>query len=187
MSAGNNKWLVVRRGVILTPSIEPVIVELDGYFEAVQLIAYVTDGLRTRKDQIELIRRKALRHSLQNIYLDLETANLEQIVAAGKQNQPYWQILWSQLLSIGELINPPEPAIAEFDYIHPKRGHIPAGHLVGTSPHFKGTSFDVGGGKDGISQEVAVLEGAIERVHGLLDITPEPMNNAIHCDCRLVT
>lgn len=189
MLSENNHWLVLDRSdsgilrVDLNKLLDGVIYSLDPVFESLQLRGVVTSGVRTRQKQIEIIRQKALRHNLDSIYLDIVTGDLEQEVMVGSGKQPYWQILWSQLLSIGEIVNPPQAARAEYDYVHPARGIIRAGHLVGVSPHQLGKAFDIARG------DLSLIDHALTHARqiGIPNIKGwliEPVNNCVHCDCE---
>ena len=93
---------------------------------------------------------------------------------------------------IGFLVNPPKPAKCMFDYVHPKKGKMPAGTLIKASPHFAGTAFDIGGRGESedktINDELGILDLAFTSgsVPGLVSYTVERNNNALHCDCKKI-
>jgi hypothetical protein len=93
-----------------------------------------------------------------------------------------WQKAWSQLLVIGEMVNPPLQAACLFEY---KRNGsiIPAGKLIDISPHMKGTAFDIGGGEN-LLEKVAIIKDLYEMgtVKGFKGYLVESVNNCIHCD-----
>ena len=77
MSARSNKWLRVQPNVVLTETIDPVISQLDIYFEKQKLVAWVTSGLRDPIGQLELIKGLAERHGISKKYPEIATATLQ--------------------------------------------------------------------------------------------------------------
>ena len=181
MSAKNNKWLIVNEGVALTASIEPVIVALDKYFEKHNLKAFVTSGLRDPKDQLNVIRQYLRRKGLDVKYPDAMACAVEDKNADGSY---VWQMAWSNLLSVGLIINPPLRAICLMDYI--RNGKNRKGQWINQTPHASGKSFDIGGGANKIFDEAVVLDEALGegQIPGLKGILKEGENNAIHIDCH---
>jgi hypothetical protein len=186
MKASENKFLIVRSGVKLTPIIEPVICALDKYYEEFGIKALVTSGLRNPEDQLEIIRSYLVNKGLKDSHPECFGHKVdEKFVVAGKEQYGLlysWQTGWSKLLSIGVIVNPPLAAHCIYDYM--RNGVNKKGLVINGSPHFKGTAFDIGGGADGIATELKPIQKALEdKLPGLINILPERENNAIHCDC----
>jgi hypothetical protein len=66
--ATENKFLIVNKGVVLTPRIERAIVVADKYFEEANHVAYVTAGLRDKDDQLRIIRGYLKSKGLEQAY-----------------------------------------------------------------------------------------------------------------------
>lgn len=188
MSAVNNKWLVVRDGVVLTPSIEPVIIGLDGYFESAKLRAQVTSGKRTPEEQLALIKFYALKFNIDSTYPSILTATLTGKLLFDNKQVFEWQPAWAELLRQGVIINPPLKAICLFDYT--VNGMNKKGKIIDQSVHSRGGAFDIGGasGTAGIDDELRVIERAYasRKIQGWLGYKVERKNNCIHCDCVIV-
>ena len=186
MKAANNKYLIIKPGVVLTPIIEPVIVRLDQYFHAAGLRSYVTSGLRDAHSQFKIIKRYLVAQHLDKVYPEvMKCLNPSERIG----NQYVWQLAWSNLLGRGIIINPPLDAECLLDYYGPTgKGTNRKGKIIRQTPHARGTCFDIGGlgGDDAtIKDELVVMNDAMKKgVPGLINILPEHNNNAIHCDCR---
>lgn len=185
MRSADNKFLTLREGVQLTTLTDGVIYSLDPHFELFNVKAVVTSCYRSRKDQLELIRKKAIGQQMNLQYPDIDTVDMETVVHVGAFDQPWWLILWSNLLADGVMVNPPEPAKAEFDYIHADGRHIPAGHEVGISTHQLGRAFDVAGA------ELHLIERVIQHaktvgIPQLKGYLLEPINGCVHVDCEAI-
>lgn len=178
-----NRFLLVKDSVILTEHITPVIERLDPFFAAHNLTAWVTSGLRRPEDQLRIIRnelnRRGLSGEYQQAFEDIGTKIMHE-----DQEVYAWQPAWSKLLSVGFIVNPPYPAVTLMDYFRPGSKENRKGKLIGDSPHTRGTAFDIGGGKDGVTNEAIVLEQAMGNVKGLKGYLIERNNNAIHVDCH---
>lgn len=181
MKALENKWLVVLPGVILTPAIEPVITALEPYFEKAKIKAFVTSGLRTAEDQLRVIRQYLVKKGLDKKYPQAMTC----AVHDSKDGEYAWQMAWSNLLNAGVIINPPLPAVLLMDYYNSKNRNR-KGLLFPQTAHASGTAFNIGGGGNGVDDEAAVVQRAIDdKVKGLKSFVKERENNAIHCNCTL--
>lgn len=180
--ATENKFLIVKAGVVLTPRIERTIVALDKYFEEANHIAYVTSGLRNPAGQLDVIRGYLEKKGLKLDYKDTFLYDVNKKIEHDKFGSIYsWQLGWSKLLNLGVIINPPASAHVLMDYI--RNGVNKKGLIIHGSPHFKGGSFDTGGGANGIADETAILQKALKaKDTGLINILPERENNANHCD-----
>ena len=182
MKATDNKFLIVKQGVVLTPIIEPVIISLDPFFEKAGLKAYVTSGLRDGEDQLRVVRKYLVVKGLNKVYPAAMTCKITDMI----RGEYVWQRAWSNLLNIGVIINPPLRAKCLMDYT--SNGVNKKGQFINQTPHATGNCFDIGGagGADAtIKDELEVMQIAIKTgVPGLINILPEHNNNAIHCDCR---
>jgi len=188
MKAADNKYLIVKPGVVLTPVIEPVIVHLDQFFQAAGLRARVTSGLRDAYSQLSIVQHYLRVKGIANLYPEaMATADPKYRVAS----RYAWQLGWSHLLHMGVIINPPLAAECLMDYFGPSnKGPNRKGKTINQTPHANGVCFDIGGagGDDAtIADELEVMRAAMKKgVPGLVNILPEHNNNAIHCDCRPV-
>lgn len=184
MNVSQNKFLIVKPSVRLTPHIIPVIVGLDEEFESAGLVAYVTSGQRSSGDQLKTIISYCHRYNIAQDYPEVLTCLPED-----KEGGLYiWQPAWSKLLNIGVIINPPYPAKVLMDYW--RNGVNKKGMIIGHSPHYPGLAFDIGGGIDhDITNELVVVKRAYEktpRIPGFKGYLPERKNNCIHIDCHRV-
>jgi hypothetical protein len=187
----SNKWLVKapNQEIVLGDLTDRGIAKLDPWFAKHEYPAYYTSAIRTREMQIELIRQKALRAELILPWIsDLATADMEEVVGSEGDKHPLWHFVWSSLLAppISQMINPPEPDRAEYDYVHADGRLIKAGHLVGVSEHQLGKAFDIGGGQnlDGVIVIVqeAILSGTIQEIRACLKES-QGMQNCCHVSC----
>lgn len=179
-----NKFLLIKDGVVLTEHIRPVIERLDPFFEAANLIAWVTSGLRRPEDQLRIIRNELNRRELSQFFQDAFDDIGKKIDYKGEEVYA-WQLGWSKLLNEGFIVNPPYPAVALMDYFRPGSKENRKGKMIGDSPHTRGTAFDISGGKDGVTNEAIVLEHAMKaEVQGLKGYLIERNQNCVHVDCR---
>ena len=177
----NNKYLIVRNGVVLTEHIDPVIHALDEYFNG--HLSYITSGLRDAESQLRIIRDALTRKGIAGDYQEAWDNITSKITFEGEDVYS-WQPGWSKLLNIGFIVNPPYPAVALMDYFRPGSQENKKGKMIGDSPHTRGTAFDIGGGKDGVVNEAIVMEHAMKaKVSGLKGYLIERNNNAVHVDC----
>jgi hypothetical protein len=178
-----NKFLIVRPSVVLTRHINRVIFELDAYFAAAGLEAYVTSGLRDANSQLKIIRNALTKRGLAEAYPEAFEDINKKIVWNGKSVFS-WQPGWSKLLNIGYVVNPPFPAEVLMNYYRPGSKVNSKGMTIQSSPHYRGTAFDIGGSSNGVNDELEVIQGA--KVEGLKDYLVERTNNAIHVDCFIL-
>lgn len=177
-----NKFLVIQASVVLTPVIAPVIESLDRYFEKANLKAVVTSGLRDKTDQLRVIRQYLTKKGLAEKYPDAMTCALADVYTDGTFK---WQMAWSNLLHVGVIINPPVTAKCLMDYM--KNGRNLKGATIPPTAHARGTAFDIGGSGNGVADEAAVIQKAMDdKLPGLVSFLVERENNAIHCNCRTV-
>ena len=180
----NNKFLIVKPDVRLTPTIIPVIKALDVFFEKAGLKAYVTSGERTSQDQLDIIRMYSKRFGVDKEFPEIRNCGVLSMITMGTGKVFTWQRAWSRLLNIGVIINPPLPAKALFDYF--RDGVNKKGTQIGYSPHYYGHAFDIGGGLDhDITNELHVVEVAFasKMIKGFKGFLPERKNNCVHVDC----
>lgn len=170
--------------VRLTDTIDPVIASLDPYFEKAKLKAFVTSGLRTSKDQLRIIQKYLIRQKLDSQYPECAfCTDVHMKFEWNGRDVFQWQPGWSALLNVGVIINPPLPAECLMDYF--RSGNNKKGQIIGSSPHFNGTAFDIGGGGNGIDDEMNIIQLAVDdRVPGLKGFLAERNNNCVHVDCR---
>jgi len=176
-----NKFLLLKKNVVLTEHITPVIDALDEYFEKANLTAWVTSGFRNPQDQLRIIRQELNRRDLSQYYQEAFDDIGKKIQYEGEEVFA-WQPGWSKLLSVGFIVNPPYPAKVLMDYFRPGSSENRKGKIIGDSPHTRGFAFDIGGGPDGVTNEAKVIQGAMGKVKGLKGYLIERNNNAIHVD-----
>lgn len=179
MKSLHNKWLIVNPHVVLTKHIDQVIFDLDAHFAKVKLVSQVTSGLRDALSQLRIIRNALTRRGLAELYLDTFEDINKKIEWEGKEVFA-WQPGWSALLNIGYVVNPPFPAEVLMNYYRPGSTENSKGKIIQSSPHFRGTAFDVGGGPNGLNDEVAVVEAS--KVKGIKSWLRERENNCLHID-----
>jgi len=185
MKSTDNKWLILKPNVILTEHIDPVIHALDEYFEAANLKAYVTSGLRNSEDQLRIIRTELTRRGLAGEYQDAFEPISNKIQYEGEEVYS-WQPSWSKLLSLGFVCNPPYSAKCLMDYFRPGSISNSKGRVIGQSPHTSGRAFDIGGGPDGLGNELRVMESAMGKVKGLKGFLLERNQNCLHIDTAFI-
>lgn len=186
IDARKNTHLIVLPKVVLTPVIEPVIVRLDEEYRKAGKTSFVTSGLRTPLNQLQIIQDYLERKGLAAKYPIAMTCKVDDTMEYEKKDIFKWQLGWSKLLEIGVIINPPKRAQVLSNYIT-KAGVNRKGHWINPSPHFKGICFDVGGGDNGIADETALTQPLVGVIPGLVSILPERENNCLHHDCARVT
>ena len=177
----DNKFLIIKPGVVLTEHIDPVINALDTFFESANLKTYVTSGLRDANAQLRIIRNELTRRNIAKDYEDAFEDIGNKIEFEGQEVYG-WQPGWSRLLNLGFIVNPPYPAKCLFNYYRPGSSQNKIGTIIGSSPHFHGTAFDISGGADGIGNETRIVTSA--KVKGLKGCLPERNNNCLHVDCQ---
>lgn len=173
-----NMFLRVEDSVVLTPIIDEVIAELEGWFSAESVPALVTSGFRTAEKQLEVIVQKVLAHPvLKGEYPNIANATVEDSAS--------WLNAWGSLLTVGEMVNPPVASKAPYDYKKPDGSDRPAGTFIDVSAHMKGHAFDIGLGTQGPIYIKPVIDKAFadKSITNLKDYLFEPINNAIHIDC----
>jgi hypothetical protein len=180
MGANDNKFLLLGDKAIMTPVIEAVVVALDPYFEEANLKATVTSGLRVPIDQLRIVRDYLKKKGLDKKYPEAMTCSVDEKNSEGNYK---WQMAWSNLLSAGIIINPPVRAVCLMDYVN-KAGVNRKGQYIEASNHFSGNAVNIGGGGNGVSDELAVIEKAKPHIPQIVSIVVERENNAIHLNCK---
>lgn len=177
--SSKNQYLKVNRGVLMTSTIEPVIVALDKYFKEAKLIANVTSGERTSGDQLRIIRNYCAQFKIDVEFPEIKTCGvLDKIDGLFA-----WQKAWSRLLNKGIIVNPPLKAECLFDYF--RDGVNKKGQVINQSPHYYGKAFDIGGGIDhDPTNELEVIKKALaDKLPGLKGYLLERKQNCLHVDC----
>jgi hypothetical protein len=174
-----NEFLVVKPDVVMTAVIAPVIARAEAYFKKRNLKAFVTSGFRSSERQLKVIRGFLQTKGLSAKYPEAMTCKLED---KNEKGEYLWQMAWSNLLNIGVIINPPLRARCLMDYY--KNGRNLKGAMFPPTAHANGTCFDVGGNGNGVEDEAAALQEAIDdKIPGLVSIVIERENNCVHCNC----
>jgi len=177
-----NKHLIVLSSVILTPAIDVAICNMDDYFGRAGIKGNVTSGLRDAERQLKVIRDYLTKKGLHTKYKDAMNCKVTDKLPNGNY---VWQDAWSNLLSVGLIINPPLQAKLTMDYI--KNGVNRKGAVFNQTPHASGLAFNIGGGPNGINDEAIPVKAAADaKMPGLLNYLLERDNNAIHCNCYVI-
>src|SRR5690606_36408757 len=138
-------------------------------------------GLRTPLKQLQIIQDYLLKLGLAKKYPVAMTCKVNDQMTWEGMTVFKWQPGWSRLLNEGIIINPPFRAKCLMDYI--RNGVNKKGYWINPSPHFKGVSFDVGGGDNGINDELQLIEPQMGVIPGLVNMVIERNNNCLHLDC----
>jgi hypothetical protein len=179
--AHSNKWLLVAKNVILTEHIDPVIADLDVFFKESNVHSTVTSGLRKPEDQLRIIRGALVTHRIADDYPEAFESMTGRITYNGETVYS-WQPGWSRLLNAGFIVNPPLPAKVLMDYYRPGSEVNRKGQVIGQTPHASGRAFDIGGGPNGLNDELRAIESAMGKVEGLKGFLLERNNNCLHVD-----
>lgn len=187
MSYKENIFLKVSSTVILTPHLEEIIVTLEPYFAKKNLHATVTSGVREPEDQLRIIRQYLVQKGLDKKYPDAMVCKVTDTTTINYEGKPLivyvWQMAWSNLLNVGIIINPPAQAKLLMDYIN-AAGKNRKGDIFEPSIHFKKKAIDIGGGGNGVNDEAAVVQEAINnKAPGIVSVVIEHNNNCVHINC----
>lgn len=179
-------WLLFEPGVRTTPAIERTVSIMDSYFQAEQ--SHISSGLRTAAEQLRVIAEKALRHGIAGLFNEFNPTIVQAKVDVEGQMLYTWQRTWSKVLSLGDIVNPPLPAVVLFDYWDTKDGVKinKRGQEIGISPHMQGKSFDIKGGASIDEKAKRVVRAFNEGKCFMTGYRIEPVNNAIHVDCVML-
>lgn len=185
-----NKWLKVNPEVVLTPTLSRTILLLESHFT--YNLAFVTSGKRSNYDQLRIIKDYAKRKAIENLFpefLESYSSPIEKkVVVEGFGEIYWWQRVWSKLLNLGIIINPPLAAMVLFDYFRPgnpvnQKGTIKGG---GVNPHVTGYSFDVSAGKEKLRVVAEIVGYAKEEGKAFIKdylVEAGPEQSAVHIDC----
>lgn len=183
MSPKDNKFLKVNSNVILNPLLEKVVVELDKYFEQANLKAVVTSGVRTPDDQLRIIRQFLVDKKLSTKYPEAFQGDVNSKLPNGEYS---WQMGWSALLNAGIIINPPLRAMLLMNYFN-SAGKNRKGEYFNQTAHASGVCLDIGGGGNGLNDELAVIETAKSDIDEIVDWVVERNNNCLHLNLKKIT
>lgn len=181
----------LRGGAILTPAISRTVELMDKYFEGEE--SEITSGLRTPQDQLGIIMQKAVRHGkdaefsefvdgVRNRWEIDKTVHIDEI----NRDLFWWQRLWSRLLSVSDIVNPPIPAEVMFDYFRPGSTVNKKGEVIQLSPHQRGLAFDIGGGQNLLNKSKCVIKAINSGECFIKNWLLEHINNACHIDCHQI-
>lgn len=175
-------WLTPVKDAVLNDGILRTVRIIDPFFQNEPSL--ITSGVRTEADQMRIICEKVHRHGLKGKYFEwaMFTGNEPSVktnINGGGQVY-WWQRTWSDLLEIGNIVNPPLPAVCLSNYVRPD-GKAMKGVEIGISSHQRGVAFDIGGGMNLKNKEQRLLE-AIKTVKlcYILNYRTEKVNNALH-------
>lgn len=174
-----NKFLIVPASVVLTDRTDAAIAALDPYFEKANKKATVSRALSTPDDQLRIIRNYLKRQGLDTLYPEAMNCHIRDM----KESQYVWQMAWSNLLNKGVIINPPLDATCLMDTTYGDSGSR-KGKLIHQTPHVYGGAFDIGGAENGVADEAAIIQQALnDRLPQLRGMVVERVNNCVHVDC----
>lgn len=185
MTAKDNKFLKVNSNVVLNPLIEKVVIALDSHFEKAGLKAVVTSGVRTADDQLRIIRQFLVSKQLGTKYQEALTGLVTDTTTLNGEVVYVWQMGWSALLNAGIIINPPLRAKLLMDYFNVHK-HNRKGDFFEQTAHASGVCVDIGGGADGLNNEVAVIEEAKKDIPEISSWVIERNNNCLHLNLKKI-
>lgn len=180
MNAKDNKFLKVNSNVVLNPLIEKVVVELDKHFDKANIKAVVTSGVRTPDDQLRIIRQYLNSNKLAVKYPEALSGDANDKLPDGNY---IWQMGWSALLNSGIIINPPFRAILLMNYFNAS-GKNRKGEYFNQTAHASGVCVDLGGGANGLNDELAVVSEAKAEIPEIIDWVVERNNNCLHLNIK---
>ncbi len=182
--------------LVLTPLIDDAMSTLDPFYEGCK--TYMTSGLRDAYDQLRIIRNYLVSEKLDKLYplvMD-KTLKPDKMEYDGilKDNLYVWQWAWSHLLNAGIIINPPLGAKCLMDYFgKDSKGNTinKKGQFIAQTNHATGRAINLGGGTNGIADEVACLLKALANGWKYLMPLPggyveERKQNALHLNLRKI-
>lgn len=189
--ARDDKYLLVRSGVVLNSALEESIANTRPYFEKAGLKAEVSSGIRTAEEQLRLIIKCAKEKGLTDLpgfkYGTANKLDSTKTIATPKDLLTefkwarifWWQIIWSTLLQKGVIINPAQDAIVLCDYFN-KAGVNKRGQKLLQSTHTKGVAWDISGGNN-LDEVCKVVEEATKDPKTRIkSFVKEVVNNCCH-------
>jgi len=184
MSDLNLDFLSFAPNVTRTDVTDLVITKLDAYFKAHNCYAVITSALRTAADQLRIIQQYAVEYNISipaPLPLTMDNTVLQEINGI---SYPIWQVVWSELLNHGIIINPPVYAEVLFDYW--RDGLNKKGEMIPPSPHFFGKAFDLSvtnRGPSSLNNIYSILTLAAKDNIGITSVVFERANNCVHTNC----
>lgn len=180
------KYLNPKEGFLFTPEIEKATHLMDPFFK--NYPSYLTSGLRTKEDQLRIIIKKAIEfgfHSnLKNHIKGSEFFSSAEVKDVYNGAEVYWwQPVWSEILSVGFIVNPPIKAVCLMDYYSKRTGENMKGKEIDVSLHSKGLAFDIGGGKNLNEVAKCVMHAKRDLEGCMQSYLVERINNAVHINC----
>lgn len=175
-SIADCKHLTVAGGVVLNDLLTTTICTLDDEFEIVDVRAMVTSGIRTAQKQLDIIVDKSKRHGIDK--------DFPEILIATVDNVESWINAWGKLLVLQDVVNPPLPAKAPFDYVRPDGQKRNAGNFIDISNHMKAHSFDIARADLDIITGIIQVTIDMKRCPTIKGYLKEPVNHAVHIDCQ---
>ena len=178
-------YLQYREPIHKTPAITRAAECIDPFFK--DCPSEITSGWRYPIEQLQIIMQKAARHEIIELFPEYKLAigaGVEHMVFVPELNEKcyWWQRVWSKLLNIGDIVNPPVTAEAIFDYYRPGSLENKRGKMIPISRHQRGLALDIGGGKDLLARAQRVMEAKQSGNCFIHDFLIERINNAIHID-----
>jgi len=155
--------------VVLNSLIIETLAKLDPFFGQAGLRGVVTSGVRTPQKQLSIILEQAVKDGIPVDGIRPEDWNK-------KEGLYVWQSAWSLLLHRGFIANPPLPAVCLEDYVN-SRGEQMRGKTIGSSPHQRGTAFDLAG-----LTSIPALDLAIKGGVQISYLAERGENKATHVD-----
>lgn len=167
------KNIIIRKGVIRTAVTDVVIERLDPYFLGLPI--QITSVLRTAESQLAIIEYYA---KLKELIYEGDILNFTSLTMFEGRNVFKWQLVWSQLLSIGIIANPPKSATVLKNYI--VSGINKKGMSINPSEHIYGSAFDIGGAAHGVDSVYKIIVKAAADKIGIRYSRIERGNNCVH-------
>lgn len=183
------KYLIPTECFLFSPEIERTTAFMDEFFK--DNCAYLTSGLRTESDQLRIIIKKVIEMGLSKEFKDdvKEEAHRRSLKAETSFEGKivyWWQPMWSKLLSLGFLVNPPIKAVCLHDYFRKSTGENMKGKEIDVSLHSKGLAFDIGGGKNLNEVAKCVMRAKQSGSDFFHSYVVERVNNAVHVNCNQI-
>lgn len=184
----NNKYLKVNKGVVLTPTTDASIAEVDQYFK--DCPSFVTSALRDANDQLRVMRNYLVNKGLDKKYPNTMTCKVDDMYYdAGLGKHLYvWQYAWSNLLNLRVIINPPLAAQVLMDYFGPQgTSKNLKGITINQTAHALGKAYNIGGGSNGPQDEYNCIMAAQKAgCKTIVSFLLERENNALHVNCQKI-
>lgn len=183
------KAIIFLPDVIRTAATDAVIERLDQYAAEAGITLRITSVKRTPESQLRAIQDYAQERK---IILDGQGLDLVTVMDYLGESIPYWQLVWSRLLSAGVIVNPPRAAKVLTDYW--RNGVNKKGLIIQPSTHIiSDKAFDIGGRyfKAGnlvndVDTVYAVTLKAAKNNIGIRLTESSPLiehgNNCVHCN-----